>query len=254
MKNLYKLFVLVGIGLFAMNFSEQSSIRKERPDINVAGTITTQAGTTMPAQNITISGKWERIHVYSKPENKMDPEKYAVSFDLDELKEVRINGIDQSLFKYQPPDKIEKREDGTIQKKCQNPIDYIEFQAIYKGHEQNPARTYLIERSKKVWFDEMVGSNRVEHRPNIEAIKRIVIERITSNKDEEKDECIYKPRHVRAKEISKQEKVYKKLKLLETTTEKLPVQTTTTDLNYWKEKFGELLQELRDSMSNVFKQ
>lgn len=181
----YQLGGLIVIAAVTINFSEQSSIRKDRPDVNIKGTVTTQAGEHMSAHNITISGKYEQIPVYNKPPAGTDPRKYAVLLDLDELKEIRMKEINQSLVTYQPPDTVETRDDGSVMKRHPAAVEYIELEALYTGEEQQP-RTYLIERDKKIWFDEIIGTNRVEHRPHVEAVKRMVIEAIVSNKDEPK--------------------------------------------------------------------
>ena len=164
------------------NFSEQRSVRKEKPDVNFSGTITTQANTNMKAENITLGGKYEQINAYDKPAAEMDPKKSSTSLDFGEISKISIKSPKQALFTYCPPQEIETKEDGTTRQKTPKPIEYIELNATYKNGE---TRSYLVERDRKFWFDEMVGNNRVEHRPNVESIQQIIIEKTTSGKDDE---------------------------------------------------------------------
>lgn len=183
MKHLFRSSLCLLAIIACANFGDQVSSRKDKPDVNIKGTVITHAGEKIPAQNITISGKYEQIKVYKKQDSVTDPKRYPATLDLDEVTEINVLPITKSLFTYNPPE--EKKEDGSIRKP--RPVEYIVISATYKNGEK---KEYLIERRMKFWFDEKIGDASAEQTPHIEAVKKITLEKIIPQQtaDEQADQ------------------------------------------------------------------
>lgn len=248
-KTIFQLLIAISAIVICANFSEQKSTRKERPDINFSGTIVTQAGEKMKVENITIGGKYEQINAFSKPAPSMDPKKNLISLDLDEISQISIQDLKKSLFSYQPSKEIisQKDDDREYKKITPKPIEYIEFNVTYKNGE---TRNYLIERDKKIWFDEMIGENRIEHRPHIEAVERIIMGKATSAKDEDQTS---KKKISPAEALTEQQtknSISETVNQLEKAVATMPEQYSNID--HWKNKLLELIKELRDTLKRIF--
>jgi len=241
----------IGALVLCANFSEQTSSSKETPDINFLGTITSQAGEKINAENITIGGRYEKITVYSQPGKDIDPKQAEVKLDLTEIREINVQTPAQSLFVYTPPAQSYIASDGTKQIRTLKGVEYTRFEVVYKDTAEIATKIYLIERDKKIWFDELIGPNRIEHRANLDAIKQIKIEEIAPNKEMTSisvgKKNFKKPNEIKENNINQMESTISKLE--DTVSTMTP--DSSMSIEHWKQKLIELLRELRDLLAKI---
>ena len=127
----------------------------KKPDVNFYGSIIDNTGTTVQAQNITISGMYKQIPVYLKPQN---------------LTQKDYNPADNIAF-------LDLAEIGTIASQNSEHIytflnrPYIEITIVSK--DGITTNMYLIETNKKIHFDEVNQSGPIEREIAFTALHEI---------------------------------------------------------------------------------
>lgn len=149
----------VAILFFLFNGGFQSTGGKEEPRINFYGTITAQ-GSKDSAENILISGLYEQIKFYAIPKSTTAQPTHNVTFiRLDDIKKITqptpLPGETSSI----------KTFDGR---------DYIEVSLTFEG---NKTENYLVERSRKIYYDVPFKNETIEP-----LHKEIAIEALTELK------------------------------------------------------------------------
>jgi len=155
--NYIRLFTAI-IGFFmCAQFSQNASTDvREKPKINIMGQVCDTSSNCFDVENITISGMWKQIPVYSKPrKNNLSPEANTTRLDLDEIKEIRVPNQDDAPLTY----KFKNRE-------------YIEIEVILHDGTKN---SYIIDRSRKVYCDRTTGAGPQEKELSFEAIEKLII-------------------------------------------------------------------------------
>ncbi len=129
----------------------------KKPDVNFYGAVVDNTGTTVQAQNITISGMYKQIPVYLKPQNSTkkdyNPSDNSAFLDLAEISRIASENSEHIYMFLNRP--------------------YIEITVISK----NTVTTnhYLIETNKKIRFDEVNQSGPIEREIAFTALHEITL-------------------------------------------------------------------------------
>ncbi len=154
---------IIALGLAAQFSQQQSGEGKDKPKINFSGTLVDQTGHSYQVENITLSGMYRSIPFYKKPRKaSTSPETNTTRIDLKETSEIRVP----------------YRDDAPIISNFKN-RDYIEVEVILNDQTKNG---YIIERSRKIFCDEMTAAGPVEKEISFEALDKISI---TGHKERE---------------------------------------------------------------------
>lgn len=164
------------IVIFCLQFSAQDSsvAGREKPPINIYGTLIDSDEDTYTVENITINGQYKQVSFYKQPERTTtNPRKHTTRIDLTELKVITVPR------KLNPDSKTQEPIIASYNNK-----EYIQVQLMYEDGSQ---QLYIIERSSLVRCDEKIGQRIQEKDLSFEAISQI---KITGYKEQsmQKDE------------------------------------------------------------------
>ena len=153
-------FLRVAIGCISLTvlaqFSMQDSVAgREKPQVNFYGTVIDKAGNKFKAENITISGAYKQIIMYQKPPRTDMTTSHKVKIDLSEEREIQV-----------------PKELKVLKFKGR---DYIELDVVSNDTRQTK-NNYIIEKSRKLYFDEPFETGPREHEVSLQEIDRIIIE------------------------------------------------------------------------------
>jgi hypothetical protein len=142
-----------------MQSSRQSSEIREKPAINFKGTITRQHDETIyPVENITISGLYQKIPVYTLPDNKdIDPAEDITFIDLNEINQIYPT-------KPNPHDGIHSFKNR----------DYIEITIAWKDSKKS-TENFIIEISRKIFCDRINEAGPLEKELSFASLKNLTI-------------------------------------------------------------------------------
>jgi len=141
--------------IFLAQLSMQDSVPgREKPRMNFYGTIVDQAGNKYDAENITISGAYNQIIMYQQPPSVDMTPSHRVRIDLAEESEIQIPKMVKPL-----------------QYKGRNYIELV----LISNDKKKTKNTYIIEQSRKLYFDEPFESGPKEHETSFAEIDRIII-------------------------------------------------------------------------------
>lgn len=157
---------------FLAQFSQDSSVAgREKPRIDVYGIVIDKDGKEFTAENITISGAYKQIIMYIKPiRSDVSPTKHQTFIDLSEEKEISVSydGDKPKLYKF-------------------NNREYIELKIVDVNQITN---SYIIERTRNVYFDEPYQAGPKEHRVALEVLDKIVIDGYKEHQKQKKSKKI----------------------------------------------------------------
>ena len=143
----------------------------KKPDINFYGTVVDNTGTSVKANDITIGGMYRQIPVYVKPKNlnqkDYNPADNIARLDLAEISQISIGD----------PEKIYTFVNRT----------YIEIHVL--SNDKKTTNTYIIETTKKLFFNEANESGPIEREVALNALQEV---NIRGYKEPEKEELFEK--------------------------------------------------------------
>jgi hypothetical protein len=153
---MYYCALIVILAQFSSN--DTSVTAKVKPSVNFYGTITDDSNNTYTVENITISGLYKQIPVYSiPPKNAMNPERNVSRIDLAEVSEIKV-----------------PHYDGIAKSHIFANRHYVEIE-IVQNDQQRTSNTYIIEKSRKIRFDKVTGAGLLESELSLEALDKIII-------------------------------------------------------------------------------
>ena len=148
-----KTIIFFGLAVFSCHYSMSwlgfGSQNKEKNRVNFYGTIQTDDGKKIIANNISISNKYKDISVYAVPSKSTkrtvpkDPRKGIVT---------KINLADIATITVPKPNQIWTYQRNTGLRKTK----YIEIIVSFNGSDTN--NHYLVEERRKILCDELVPS------------------------------------------------------------------------------------------------
>jgi hypothetical protein len=155
------------------NFSSQeSTMAREKPKVNFYGTFTDRQAISYDIENITINGMYRHIQLYEKPADAIiKPQDDVAKIDLIDIETIKLPNLEPMIKKY--PEN--------------NGPEYIEI-IVTKNDGKKTEHTYLIELSRKLWFDKKDGSD-TDKEVSFKALGSITIkgcEQQTEKKPEKK--------------------------------------------------------------------
>ena len=138
----------------------------KKPDVNFYGTVIDNTGTTVQANSITISGMYRQIPVYLEPKDltqkEYNPSDNIARIDLAEISKISIEN----------PEKL-----YTFLNRS-----YIEIHIL--SNDGVTTNKYMIETSKKIFFDEVNESGPIEREVSLTALQEVNIKGYTQQKKE----------------------------------------------------------------------
>lgn len=162
---LTKLCIMVSAFLICTHFSSQktSTDGREKPSVNVWGLLTDTTNHSYKVENITIAGRFNDIAVYQKPiRPDINPDINTTRLNLCEISEIRIDSPAVLQF---------------------NKRDYVEIKVISNDNRKTQ-NTYIIEKLKKVFCDEVNSAGPIEKELSFLAVNRIQIYGCKKREDE----------------------------------------------------------------------
>jgi hypothetical protein len=127
----------------------------KKPEVNFYGTVIDNTGTTVNANDITISGMYRQIPVYLEPKDltqkDYNPADNIARLDLAEISKISIEN----------PEKLYTFLNRT----------YIEIHVL--SNDNKTTNKYIIETSKKVLFDEVNESGPIEREVALTALQEV---------------------------------------------------------------------------------
>lgn len=155
----FSLSIAISALVCCAHFSQNSSVDgQEKPKINFYGELYDQTGRQYNVENITISGMYRQIPFYKKPrKTSMSPETNTTRIDLKETMEIVVPTRDESAI----VSTFKNRE-------------YITLEIILNDPQQT-RNDYIIEKSRKLYCDEVTDAGPIEKELSFEAVHKIII-------------------------------------------------------------------------------
>jgi hypothetical protein len=169
-KKIPMLIVIMVAFLLCTQFSSQKTSvdGREKPSLNVYGSLTDTSNKTYRVENITIAGRVNDIAVYQKPNNPdINPDINTTRIDLCEIGEIRIDTPRIVQF---------------------NKRDYIEI-VIISNDSRRTQNNYIIEKLKKLFCDEVNDAGPIEKELSFLAVQRLQIQGCRKQEDEPYRTC-----------------------------------------------------------------
>ncbi len=157
--NFFSLSIALSALIFCAHFSQNSSVEgKEKPKINFYGELYDTTGRQYHVENITISGMYRQIPFYKKPRKAtMSPDSNTTRIDLKETFEILVP----------------TRDEVAIVSTYKN-REYITVEVLLNDPQQT-RNDYIIEKSRKLYCDEITDAGPIEKELSFEAVNKIVI-------------------------------------------------------------------------------
>ena len=162
--------------VFFVQFSQDSSITgREKPRVNCFGSIKDKNGNQYAAENILISGAYKQIALYIKPSRSdISPKSHEAKIDLPEINQISVvyEGDKPKILSF-------------------NKKEYIELEVV--SNDKNKTKnSYIIERNRKVFFDEPNQAGPIEHTIALEVLDTITIDGYKERDEQKKAKKITK--------------------------------------------------------------
>lgn len=148
------------LALMGINFAQQESgSSREKPRVNVYGTLSDQADQVIDVENIVIGDLYKQIPFYAKPSvATIEPESNTTYIDLVDIAELGPRGgqyPNENTFVF-------------------NNRHYIEITIVLKGKEHLSA-DYLVETTRRIWCDFITSAGPIQKQLSFDALKKLVI-------------------------------------------------------------------------------
>jgi hypothetical protein len=156
---LFSLSIAISAIVCCAHFSQNSSVDgQEKPKVNFYGELYDQTGRHYNVENINISGMYRQIPFYKKPRKiSMNPETNTTRIDLKETMEIRVPTRDEAAI----VSTFKNREYVTVE--------------IVLNDPQQTRNDYIIEKSRKLYCDEVSDAGPIEKELSFEAVNKIII-------------------------------------------------------------------------------
>lgn len=141
--------------------SQQSTQGREKPKLNIYGSIKDQNENNYDVQYITISGLYEQIPFYAVPKKMtIRPDTNITYLDLNEIDSIKV---------------ITENDNPKIKKF--NGREYIEIEITLRDP-QHTKTNYVIEKSRKIFSDAISNVGQIDKEMSFEALDTLTIKGI----------------------------------------------------------------------------
>ena len=160
LRKILELSCIFSLMIFLAQFSaQQSSVTGwDKPMVNFYGRVVDKNGNEFKAENITISGAYKQIVMYTMPPHKDMTPSHRIKIDLAEEREIKV-----PQHENQP--KVHSFKNR----------EYIEIELI-SNDTKRTRNSYIIEKNRKLYFDEPTESEPKEHEVSFLEIEKVFID------------------------------------------------------------------------------